>query len=57
MATHSSMLPWKMPWTRSLVGYTPWGRRVGDAERLTHTVLQMHGEGLPDGDPSLSSLF
>ena len=23
MATHSSILAWKTPWTRSLVGYSP----------------------------------
>ena len=28
MATHSSILAWKIPWTRSLVGYSPQGRRV-----------------------------
>ena len=27
MATHSSILAWEMPWTSSLVGYSPWGRR------------------------------
>ena len=25
MATHSSILAWEIPWTRSLVGYSPWG--------------------------------
>ena len=29
MATHSSILAWKIPWTRSLVGYSPWDHRVG----------------------------
>ena len=31
MATHSSILAWRIPWTeRSLAGYSPWGsRRVG----------------------------
>ena len=29
MATHSSILAWRIPWTRSLVGYSPRGRRVG----------------------------
>ena len=28
MATHSSILAWKIPWKRSLVGYNPWGLRV-----------------------------
>ena len=26
MATHSSTLAWKIPWWRSLVGCSPWGR-------------------------------
>ena len=26
MATHSSILAWKSPWTESLVGYNPWVR-------------------------------
>ena len=29
MATHSSILAWRIPRTESLVGYSPWGRRVG----------------------------
>ena len=31
MATHSSILAWRIPWTeRRLTGYSPWGRkRVG----------------------------
>ena len=27
MATHSSILAWEIPWTRSLVGYSPWGHQ------------------------------
>ena len=27
MAIHSSILAWKIPWTESLVGYSPWGRK------------------------------
>ena len=31
METHSSILTWKIPWTeRSLVGYSPWGRKESD---------------------------
>ena len=31
MATHSSILAWKIPWTqRSLVGYSLWGCKVSD---------------------------
>ena len=29
MATHSSILAWRIPWTEELGGYSPWGRRVG----------------------------
>ena len=31
MATHSSILAWRIPWTeRSLVGYCPWGHNESD---------------------------
>ena len=28
--THSSILAWKIPGWRSLVGYSPWGRKESD---------------------------
>jgi len=32
MATHCSILAWRIPWQRSLMGYSPWGsQRVGHA--------------------------
>ena len=30
MATHSSIPAWKIPWTESLVGYSPWGCKESD---------------------------
>ena len=39
MATHSSILAQRIPWTGDLVGYCPWGRRVGQ-DRVTNT----HGD-------------
>ena len=30
MATHSSILAWKIPWTEELVGYSPWGHKELD---------------------------
>ena len=30
MATHSSVLAFKIPWRRNLVGYSPWGRKELD---------------------------
>ena len=36
MATHSSILAWRLPWTESLVGYSPWGCKGSDTtEKLT----------------------
>ena len=35
MATYSSILAWKIPWTEEPVGYSPWGRKESDTtERL-----------------------
>ena len=38
MATHSSILAWKIPWKegRSLVGYRPWGRKESDTTEWLH---------------------
>ena len=30
MATHSSTLAWRIPWERSLVGYSPWGHKESE---------------------------
>ena len=30
MATHSSIIAFKIPWRRNLVGYSPWGRKELD---------------------------
>ena len=40
MATHSSTLAWKIPWTEELgAGYCPWGRKEsGATEQLTHNI-------------------
>ena len=36
MAAHSSILAWRIPWTRRLVGYSPWDHRESDTtEQLT----------------------
>ena len=39
MASHSSILAWKIPWTRSLVGYHPWGRKESDTTERLHLEL------------------
>ena len=39
MATHSSILAWRIPWTQELVGYSPWGRKESDTtEAGEHTL-------------------
>ena len=34
MATHSSILAWRIPWTRSLAGYSSWGCKELDTEEI-----------------------
>ena len=33
MATHSSILAWRIPWTEELVGYSPWGHKELDVTK------------------------
>ena len=51
MATHSSTLAWKIPWTEEPGGCSPWGREESDTtERLHfHFSLSCIGEG--NGNP------
>ena len=36
LATHSSILAWRIPWTEKPgVGYSPWGRRELDTTEAT----------------------
>ena len=35
MATHSSILAWRIPWTESLVSYSPWGHKESDMTEHT----------------------
>ena len=41
MATHSSMLAWRIPWQRSLAGYSPWGLRESDVTERLNSFLQV----------------
>ena len=36
MVTHSSTLAWKIPWTESLAGYSPWGCKESDTTERLH---------------------
>ena len=37
LATHTSILAWRIHGQRSLVGYSPWGRKELDTTEHTHT--------------------
>ena len=44
MATHSSILAWRIQWTEKPGGYSPWGCKESDTtEQLTHTHKQTSG--------------
>ena len=36
MATHSSILEWKIPWTEEPGGYGLWGRKVSYMNEVTY---------------------
>ena len=36
MATHSSTLAWKIPWTEEPGSYSPWGRKESDTTEQLH---------------------
>ena len=41
MATHSSILAWRIPWTEEPGAYSPWTHKELDTrEQLTHTHTQ-----------------
>ena len=40
MASHSSILAWRIPWTEEPVGYSPLGRKEWDTTE--HSVLGRH---------------
>ena len=44
MATHSSILAWKIPWTEELSRlHSPWGHKESDTtEQLTHTHTHIY---------------
>ena len=35
MATHSSILAWRIPWTEELVGYSPWDLKASGRTEMT----------------------
>ena len=56
MATHSSILAWRIPWQRILVGYSPRGHKESDtAKQLPHSLLPKISFGLPSGSAGKES--
>ena len=51
MAPHSSTLAWRIPWTRSLVGYNPWGREESDTTERLHFDFSLSCIGEGNGNP------
>ena len=45
MATHSSILAWKIPWMEEPVDYSPWGGRESDRTERLHFHFQRGGIG------------
>ena len=42
MATHSSILAWKIPWTEEHGGYNPFDDKESDTTVHTHTHMHTH---------------
>ena len=42
MVTHSSILAWRIPWTKELEGHSPWGRKESDTTELLTLWLIHH---------------
>ena len=53
MATHSSILAWRMPWTRSLAGYSAEGHRESDTNEATWHAAHMHSDETRLGIPRI----
>ena len=39
VATHSSVLAWRIPWTEELGGLRPWGHKESDTTKATEHKL------------------
>ena len=67
MATHLSILAWRIPWTEELVGYSPWESDMSEEAYHYHALekematdssilaWRIPGTGEPGGLPSMGS--
>ena len=44
MATHSSIVAWRSPWTEEPAGYHPWGHKESDTTERLSTAQSVHKE-------------
>ena len=51
MGTHSSILSWRIPGQRSLVGCSPWGRTESDMTEQLHFHFSLSCIGEGNGNP------
>ena len=51
VASHSSILAWKTHGLRSLVGYSPWGRKESDTTEQLHIHFSLSCIGEGNGNP------
>ena len=57
MATHSSILSWRIPWTRSLVGYSPRGHKESARTERLHFSFRIDWFDLLAVQGTLKSLL
>ena len=55
MATHFNILAWQIP-TRSLTGYSPWGRNESDTTERLSTQAVINDEGKMRSETGMASL-
>ena len=51
MATPSSTLAWKIPWTEEPGGYSPWGHKESDTTEQLHFHFSLSCIGEGNGNP------
>ena len=54
MATHSNVPAWNTPWTKSLLGYSPWGHKELDTTEHAYTHTHTHTHTHTRGPTSMS---
>ena len=50
MATHFSILAWRIPWKEEPVGYSPWGCKESDTTEVTEHAHTMEGNIIRDSE-------